>query len=114
MFTQLLNQHEQVIQDVSEYGRLVSSSQDDVCFLSYSGAGHLLLYPFQPQTLHMAVDSGRVYHGGPEKLSGVGLIKSSLAIELSGFFKYGVNSTSSPVGLEWKGHYHELDNSVIK
>lgn len=57
-------------------------------FLSYGGARELLLHPFQPSTLCMHPISGRVYHTGPEKSGGVGLIKSSLADELSGLFQY--------------------------
>ena len=71
--------------------------------------------------------SGRIYHEGPKKLGGVGLIKSSLAIELSSFFTYSsqehntvttshsttnaINGAgSNPIGFIWQGINFELDN----
>ena len=111
MFTHLLNQDKQVIQDVSVYGKAAANSPEEA-WLSYCGAGDRLLYPFQPQKLYMATDSGRVYHEGPEKVGGVGLVKSSLAIELSGFFTYGDKQNGrDPVGFDWRGTHYELDNS---
>ena len=63
----------------------------------------------------MCTDTGRVYHPGPESLGGVGLIKSSLAIELSGFFHYddGASESSQPVGFEWRGQHYQLRDNVI-
>ena len=51
--------------------------------LTYSGIGETLTFPFQPEKVCMLPESGRIYHPGPEKVGGVALIKSSLAIELS-------------------------------
>lgn len=36
----------------------------------------------------MHPENGRLYHSGPDRVGGVGLIKSSLADELSSFFVY--------------------------
>ena len=59
--------------------------------------------------------SGRVYHAGPERLGGVGLVKSSLAIELSRFFVYeeGAGESAHPVGFRWRGRTWELDTAVL-
>ncbi len=127
VFTQLLNQEKQVIQDISEYGNTTTNSSGDI-WLSYCGTGDLLLFPFQPQKLYMSAN-GRIYHQGPEKLGGVGLIKSSLAIALSNLFTYpdqaGATSNSTvidtdstvavgsePVGFNWQGIHFELDNCI--
>ena len=56
--------------------------------LSYGGVGAKLTVPFEPETLCMLPHSGRVYHKAPDKFGGVGLVKSSLAIELSSGFEF--------------------------
>ena len=56
--------------------------------LTYSGIGPSLTFPFQPTKVCMLPESGRIYHPGPQKAGGVGLIKSSLGIELSSHFEY--------------------------
>ena len=65
----------------------------------------------------MLPGTGRVYHTGPASLGGVGLVKSSLALELSQFFRYEAGSnpeTTAPVGFTWRGSEYELDNTVLK
>ena len=83
--------------------------------LSYGGAGSSLTLPFQPEKLCMLPDSGRVYHTGPTLLGGVGLVKSSLALEFSRFFVYeeGVSESHPPVAFRWRGRTHTLDRSVL-
>lgn len=83
--------------------------------LAYGGT-HTLTVPFQPSRLCMLPASGRVYHTGPDRLGGVGLVKSSLAIELSRFFVYeeGVGESGPPVGFRWRGKTCELDGAVLE
>ena len=83
--------------------------------LSYGGAGSSLTQPFQPEKLCMLPDSGRVYHIGPTLLGGVGLVKSSLALEFSRFFVYaaGASESHAPVAFRWRGRTHSLDRSVL-
>ena len=83
--------------------------------LSYGGTGDKLTVPFQPDKLCMLPEGGRVYHAGPEKLEGVGLVKSSLAIELSRFFVYeeGASENSAPVGFRWRGRLWTIDGSTV-
>ena len=85
-----------------------------VARLAYGGTLTLTV-PFQPTSLCMLPTSGRVYHLGPESLGGVGLIKSSLAIELSRFFVYeeGARENAHPVGFRWQGRTWELDPAVL-
>ena len=53
---------------------------------------------------------------GPEKVGGVALIKSSLAIELSPHFEYkkGDQDNDPPTHFNWKGICYQLDNSMWK
>ncbi len=54
--------------------------------------------------------SGRVYHPGPEKLHGVGLIKSQMAIEFSQSFQFDENG--NPTHFKYGETTYELDNSL--
>jgi hypothetical protein len=56
--------------------------------------------------------SGRIYHPGPEKLHGIGLIKSSLAIELSQDFTFGADG--HPTHFNMQTATFELDDSLKK
>ena len=100
--------------DVVTRDRTGSLSPVAVASLAYGGT-HSLRIPFQPRSLCMLPASGRVYHAGPERLGGVGLVKSSLAIELSRFFVYeeGAGESAHPVGFRWRGRTWELDTSVL-
>ena len=88
--------------------------------LAYGGTLSLTV-PFQPTSLCMLPASGRVYHAGPEKLGAVGLVKSSLAIELSRFFVYnkeeeereGGGEGAHPVGFRWQGKTWSLDSALL-
>lgn len=82
--------------------------------LAYGGTLGLTV-PFQPTSLCMLPATGRVYHAGPENLGGVGLVKSSLAIEFSRFFVYeaGAGEYSHPVGFRWQGKTWQLDTAVV-
>lgn len=116
VFTHLLTADKHIVQNIPTLGQTSSSQLEDTSLLlSYGGAGDKLTVPFQPEQLYMCTDSGRVYHPGPESLGSVGLVKSSLAIELSGFFRYndGANESSQPVGFEWRRQYYQLGNNVI-
>ena len=57
-------------------------------FLSYGSYKGRLRVKFDPSSLCMHPENGRLYHSGPDRVGGVGLIKSSLADELSSFFLY--------------------------
>ncbi|XP_078689528.1 UPF0598 protein CG30010-like [Branchiostoma floridae x Branchiostoma belcheri] len=81
--------------------------------LSYNGGGDKLTFPFHPDKLCMLPRSGRVYHPAPEKVGGVGLVKSSLAIELSRDFKFGEEGEyAPPVAFTWKGQEVPLTNEL--
>ena len=121
VFTHLLNTHKHIIQDIRDYA---TSATIEETYLSFGGAGELLTIHFQPEKLHMFPESGRVYHVGPEKSGSVGLIKSSLAIELSRYFVYNSDRSHDkgeescdnipPTGFTWRERTYELDNTIEK
>lgn len=115
VFTHLLDSNGEIIQDISTYAtKDAENLHPDL--LSYGGTGDLLTVHFQPEKLCMLPGSGRIYHTGPTQGGGVGLVKSSLALELSGFFRYEEGAdreADSPVAFQWRGETYQLDNSVI-
>lgn len=83
--------------------------------LSYSGAGDRLTVLFEPERICMLPESGRIYHPGPAKTGGVGLIKSALAIELSKFFDFGSGcDTDPPTHFTWKEKKYKLTNELYE
>ncbi|XP_061593259.1 UPF0598 protein C8orf82 homolog [Cololabis saira] len=82
--------------------------------LSYCGGAEKLAVPFRPETLYMHPVTGRVYHPGPERSGGVGLVRSALAIELSPCFVYPPESCTSeqPTHFLWAGRERALTNEL--
>ena len=76
---------------------------------NYCG-GPKLLIEFQPNKLYMG-SSGRVYHPGPERLHGIGLVKSQLAVEFSQGFKFA-GDVGHPTHFTINNVTYELDNSL--
>lgn len=83
-------------------------------WLSYGHAGDLLKVKFEPTKLCMPSYSGRLYHPAHEAVGGVGLVKSSLTIELSKHFTYrGDNTDEMPIAFTWKGKKYALTNEIL-
>ena len=49
--------------------------------MSFGHAGKLLTVPFEPERLCMEPETGRVYHPGPSKTGGIGLVSDKLNIQ---------------------------------
>uniref|UniRef100_A0A803TMS4 Uncharacterized protein n=1 Tax=Anolis carolinensis TaxID=28377 RepID=A0A803TMS4_ANOCA len=81
--------------------------------LSYCGGAEKLAVPFQPEKLVMLPENGRLYHPGPEKAGGVGLVKSALAFELSPSFEYEQGPGKAPTHFRWKDKCHILTNELL-
>ncbi|XP_077207425.1 UPF0598 protein C8orf82 homolog [Paroedura picta] len=81
--------------------------------LSYCGGGDRLTVPFQPQQLLMLPANGRLYHPGPAKAGGVGLVRSALAFELSPHFAYEQGPSQPPTHFQWRDTRHELTNELL-
>ncbi|XP_053106811.1 UPF0598 protein C8orf82 homolog isoform X3 [Hemicordylus capensis] len=82
--------------------------------LSYCGGAERLVVPFQPEKLVMLPENGRVYHPGPAKAGGVGLVKSALAFELSPCFEYELGPTHPPTHFCWRDKRHTLTNELLQ
>uniref|UniRef100_A0A8C3J0G8 Chromosome 8 open reading frame 82 n=1 Tax=Calidris pygmaea TaxID=425635 RepID=A0A8C3J0G8_9CHAR len=83
--------------------------------LSYCGGGHRLAVPFQPQSLVMLPENGRLYHPAPAKSGGVGLVRSALALEWSsgGAFEFGGGPTQPPTHFLWGGQRYRLTEELL-
>ena len=55
---------------------------------------------------------GRIYHKAMEKVGGIGLIRSALALELSKHFKFNTQNPKIPTHFEWNGQTYELTNEL--
>ncbi|XP_063155818.1 UPF0598 protein C8orf82 homolog isoform X1 [Candoia aspera] len=82
--------------------------------LSFCGGADRLALPFQPEKLVMLPENGRVYHPGPEKAGGVGLVKSALAFELSPCFEYQEGPGQPPTHFRWQEVRHALTNELLR
>lgn len=79
--------------------------------LSYGGAGDRMTQVFEPENVCMLPDTGRMYHPAPEQYGGIGLIKSSLVIDLSKNFEFeSGDETRPPSHFTWKGTRYTLTN----
>jgi len=69
---------------------------------------------FEPEQLCMLPENGRVYYPAPEKVGGVGLVRSALAMELSPHFRYedGKQDYQPPTHLIWKNREYRLTNAL--
>lgn len=81
--------------------------------LSYNYGGDLLCIDFQPNKVFMSPKTGRVYHPTWNKVGGIGLIRSKLAIELSKNFEFE-NDDESPTHFIWNKKRHNLELDWVK
>nr|XP_023958475.1 UPF0598 protein C8orf82 homolog [Chrysemys picta bellii] len=82
--------------------------------LSYCGGGDRLVVGFEPEKLVMFPENGRVYHPASQKAGGVGLVKSSLAFELSPCFEYSQGAGGPPTHFRWQGKRYTLTNELVQ
>ncbi|KAM6457729.1 UPF0598 protein C8orf82 homolog isoform 1-T2 [Liasis olivaceus] len=82
--------------------------------LSFCGGADQLAVPFQPEKLVMLPENGRVYHPGPERAGGVGLVKSALAFELSPCFEYQEGPSQPPTHFHWQEKRFALTNELLR
>ena len=97
--------------------------------LSWGGAGDKLTTVFEPWRICMLPSTGRVYHPTtassssstipstpkPSKdLPPLGLIKSSLAIELAKYFDFESGEEEPPTHFHWSGERYRLTNELVE
>ncbi|KAG8537928.1 hypothetical protein GDO81_023556, partial [Engystomops pustulosus] len=96
------------------FTHLLSDEVSGAQRLSYCGGGDKLTVRFEPEKLVMLPENGRVYHPAPGEAGGVGLVKSSLAYELSPCFEFPAGSSSgTPIGFQWQGRRYDLSNELL-
>lgn len=81
--------------------------------LSFGNAGDLMTLIFEPSELLMEIETGRVYHPGPEKIGGVGLVRSQLSIQLSPYFTFNNGETEPPTHICWRGEDIRLSQNLV-
>lgn len=89
---------------------------DDTAVLSYNYGDDKLAYPFTPDRVCMQPSSGRVYHPAPDRVGGVGLVKSQIALDWSRYFHYEKGAQEDrdpPTHFTWQGHKYELSNDMF-
>ena len=59
---------------------LLFSQQADDALLSYNHGARFLTVEFQPKSITMVPTTGRVYHPGPNRAGGIGLLSDKLAL----------------------------------
>jgi len=69
---------------------------------------------FEPEKLCMLPENGRVYYPASDKLGGVGLVRSALAMEFSPNFRYetGSQETHPPSHFVWRNKEYRLTNAI--
>ncbi|KFP71802.1 UPF0598 protein C8orf82, partial [Acanthisitta chloris] len=82
-------------------------------FLSYCGGGERLVVPFQPEKLWIFPKNGRLYHPAPEKIGGIGLVRSALVEEWSSLFRYSQGFPEEiPSHFVWEGKSYKLSGDL--
>ena len=62
----------------------------------------------------MNIATGRVYHPAPTILGGIGLVKSSLAIEFSSLLSFKNGEERGPTQFLWRNKNYDLDTEWYK
>lgn len=83
--------------------------------LSYGSTLHnALTVNFEPEKVCMLPSTGRIYHPAPENGGGIGLLRSTLAIEWSKYFIFGENDSDPPRQFEWNNKLYNLTNELVE
>ncbi|KAB7506739.1 hypothetical protein Anas_02556, partial [Armadillidium nasatum] len=92
------------------YNQLITLPTDSnlKTHLCYGNAGSELTFPFEPRDICMVNETGRVYHPAPEKMGGVGLVASKLAVLLSSHFIFQNGDNNPPTHIKWENEVMEL------
>lgn len=96
------------------YTHIIHAENINVCDrLSYGGAGPVLTVIFEPEKVCMLPQTGRVYYPASPRMGNIGLIKSSLAIEMSKTFQFDNGEENPPTHFTWKGQKYTLTNELL-
>ena len=97
-----------------------SDNADESYYLSCNNTGNKVTVLFSPEKLCMLPESARVYHPVNDRVGGIGLVKSKLAIELSQYFGYDSLSDDNndvyeqlPSTFTWNGVSYKLTQELL-
>ncbi|CAH2008223.1 unnamed protein product [Acanthoscelides obtectus] len=90
------------------YTHVIPTPNDEM-LLAHNHAGDLLIKKFIPEKIFMLPDTGRVYHPAPEKVGGIGLVRSKLAIEFSKHFEFDNGEDNPPTKFTYESVTYDLD-----
>ncbi|XP_072376889.1 UPF0598 protein CG30010 [Diabrotica undecimpunctata] len=93
------------------YTHIVHKTDPDEIHLGYNHAGDLLTTKFLPDKVIMLPETGRVYHPCSDKIGGVGLVASKLAIEFSKSFTFENGDLNPPTHFTFENITYDLDSS---
>ena len=112
VFTHLYTQNSTELSavDVQDLQQFDTNSE---YFLSYGSYKGRLRVKFEPSSLCMHPGNGRLYHVGPPRAGGVGLVRSLLADELSKFFVFGNENNKSPTHFKVNGESVALTQEIL-
>nr|XP_041570052.1 UPF0598 protein C8orf82 homolog isoform X2 [Taeniopygia guttata] len=81
--------------------------------IAFGNAGAALTVPFRPEALAALPENGRLYHPAPARLGGAGLVRSTLAQELSWALVFGHGPAEPPTHFRWRGKEVRLSPEVL-
>lgn len=74
----------------------------------YGHAGDEMHEKFEPEKMIMLPRTGRVYHPAPQRVGGIGLVRSALAIEFSKSFQFDNGEYNPPTHFTWNNKKYAL------
>lgn len=95
------------------FTELITDKYDSTDYLYYGGYKANLRILFEPEKLCMLPKTGRVYHPASIIHGGIGLVKSSLAIEFSKGFDFENGESKPPTHFVWNNKVCKLTNELI-
>ena len=87
---------------LSEVVRTIFFSDEDL--LSYNHGSRFLTVGFEPGKISMEPLTGRVYHPGPQKTGGIGLLSDKLALAWTAVSKFS-HQTVQNSSKNWSASY---------
>ena len=97
------------------YTHIIPQPESEFDLLAFGGAGNHsdLTVNFEPERICMLPNTGRVYYPCSVDLGGVGLVKSSIAIDISKHFDFDQGEDNSPTHFNWRDQKYLLTNELL-
>jgi len=97
------------------FTEVIQDESDDIPLLSYNNGSRFLTVDFQPEKICMMPSTGRIYHPGPEKTGGIGLLGDKLGIlwTTEQRFIFGNGEENPPTQFVWNDERKDLTNELV-